>query len=96
MICSIQSTNVTCGTIALSQPPGQKQMCQHYAQGRCYYGDRCKFSHEMKVREEKWFSSKGILGYHGDSGKFSNKTRENYRGTGGLAQRRFWINVVIE
>lgn len=31
-----------------TSPRLQKQMCRYYAQGRCYYGDNCKFSHEMK------------------------------------------------
>ncbi|XP_038899462.1 zinc finger CCCH domain-containing protein 62-like [Benincasa hispida] len=34
----------------------KQQQCRHYAVGRCYYGENCKFSHEMTrdfVRREK-------------------------------------------
>lgn len=31
-----------------TSPQGQKQMCKYYAQGRCYYGNKCKFSHAMR------------------------------------------------
>lgn len=32
----------------LTSTQAQKQVCRHYAQGRCYYGGNCKFSHEMR------------------------------------------------
>ncbi|XP_062087868.1 zinc finger CCCH domain-containing protein 62-like [Humulus lupulus] len=37
----------------------QQKLCRYYAQGRCYYGDTCTFSHDMREdfgqrREERW------------------------------------------
>lgn len=52
---------------------GQKQMCRHYAQGRCYYGERCKFSHENEVREERWSQQQS---YYGERCKFSHENSE--------------------
>ncbi|KAJ7963322.1 Zinc finger CCCH domain-containing protein 62 [Quillaja saponaria] len=37
----------------------QKQLCQYYAQGRCYYGDNCKFYHEVKEMN-RWPGDKMI------------------------------------
>ncbi|KAM1113492.1 hypothetical protein ACFX19_046925 [Malus domestica] len=58
-----------------TSPRGQKLMCRHYAQGRCYYGERRKFSHENEVREERWSQQQS---YYGERCKFSheNEVRE--------------------
>ncbi|KAJ0075687.1 hypothetical protein Patl1_33771 [Pistacia atlantica] len=36
---------------------GKQQMCRYYAQGRCNFGDNCKFLHEMEINQswqERW------------------------------------------
>ncbi|KAL6137394.1 hypothetical protein ACLB2K_062686 [Fragaria x ananassa] len=37
----------------LTSTQAQKQVCRHYAQGRCYYGGNCKFSHEMRENHKE-------------------------------------------
>lgn len=37
--------------------PDKQQRCRYYAEGRCYFGENCKFSHEMMTErrgEERW------------------------------------------
>ncbi|KAL3008594.1 hypothetical protein AAZX31_07G040500 [Glycine max] len=30
----------------------QKQVCRHYARGKCYFGDNCKFLHDLRDKRE--------------------------------------------
>ncbi|XP_050382990.1 zinc finger CCCH domain-containing protein 62 [Argentina anserina] len=62
---------------------GQKQVCRYYAQGRCYFGDNCKFSHDMRENHSGRMEETRPCNY-GDSYKYYHNVRENY------SERRFY------
>lgn len=42
-----QSLNAATNPTVQQQGNEQKQKCRYYVQGRCYFGDRCKYLHEL-------------------------------------------------
>lgn len=43
----MQSANAVGNRPILQGNEQKKQICQYWGQGRCYFGDRCKFLHEI-------------------------------------------------
>ncbi|KAI3995380.1 hypothetical protein MKX01_040496 [Papaver californicum] len=51
----------------LGRAPSQRQVCQYYPQGRCYFGDNCKYLHEDRDQHVNGVTAKPTYPYENDS-----------------------------
>ncbi|KAI3874324.1 hypothetical protein MKX03_019472 [Papaver bracteatum] len=62
--------------INLGRASSQQQICKHYPQGRCYFGDKCKYLHEEPPIKQQLcrYYARGRC-YHGENCKYLHERR---------------------
>ncbi|KAI3870974.1 hypothetical protein MKX03_029380 [Papaver bracteatum] len=72
-----QSNGYQVANTNLGRAPSQRQVCKYYSQGRCCFGDKCKYLHEEPPIKRKLcrYYARGGYCYHGENCNYLHERR---------------------